>query len=76
MFSAVSVGVVQGGVTIAALAAGPFATQAALANLGLVGSILIFCVGVNLVWGDKIKVLNMLPALILAPLAALLPVAL
>lgn len=76
VFSAVSVGVVQGGVTIAALAAGPFATQAALANLGLVGSILIFCVGVNLVWGDKIKVLNMLPALILAPLAALLPVAL
>lgn len=58
------------------MAAGPFATQAALANLGLVGSILIFCVGVNLVWGDKIKVLNMLPALILAPLAALLPVAL
>ena len=29
--------------------------QAALANLSLIGSILIFCVGVNLVFGKRIE---------------------
>lgn len=73
IFSAISVAVVQGTCTIFALAIGAWMTDAALANIGLVGSILIFCVGVNLVWGDKIKVLNMLPAVIIAPALAYLP---
>ena len=38
-----------------------------------VGSILIFCVGVNLVWGKTIKVANMLPGIIFAVAAAYLP---
>lgn len=76
VFSAVSVGIVQGAVTVVALAAGPFATEPALGNLSLVGSILIFCVGVNLVWGDRIKVLNMLPSLVIALLSAFAPLAL
>ena len=45
-------------------------TDAALVNLSLVGSILIFCVGVNLVWGQRIRVANMLPAVLVAPLLA------
>ena len=44
-----------------------------VASLSLVGSVLIFCVGVNLVWGKKLRVANMLPALIFAVLAAFLP---
>ena len=48
-------------------------TQAALGNLSLIGSILIFCVGVNLVWGKKIRVANLLPALILAIAIAFFP---
>lgn len=75
-FAALSVGVVQGLVTALALLAGPLLTEAALANLGLVGSILIFCVGVNLVWPGKLKVLNMLPAIVIAPLLAYLPIVL
>ena len=39
----------------------------------LIGSILIFCVGLNLVWGKKIRVANMLPAVVLAVLAAYMP---
>ena len=35
-------------------------------NLSLVGSILIFCVGLNLIRDKKIRVANMLPALIIA----------
>ena len=51
-------------------------TEAALGNLSLVGNILIFCVGVNLVWGKKFRVANMLPAVFLAAAAAFLPIAL
>ncbi|HCP71529.1 MAG TPA: DUF554 domain-containing protein, partial [Clostridiales bacterium] len=46
----------------------------ALANLSLVGSVLIFCVGINLVFGKKVKVANLLPAVVIAVAAAFLPV--
>ena len=39
----------------------------------LIGSVLIFCVGINLVWGKTIRVANMLPSIILAVIAAYLP---
>ena len=45
-------------------------TEGALANLSLVGNVLIFCVGVNLLWGKKIKVANLLPSIVFAVLAA------
>lgn len=72
-FSAIPVGVFQGAVTMLALFIAPIMTSAALANLSLVGSILIFCVGVNIVWGPKVRVANMLPAVIIAPALAFLP---
>lgn len=37
-----------------------------LNNLSLVGNILIFCVGINLVWPRTIKVANRLPSLLVA----------
>ena len=37
-----------------------------LHNLSLVGNILIFCVGINLVWPRTIKVANLLPSLLVA----------
>ena len=37
-----------------------------LNNLPLVGNILIFCVGINLVWPRTIKVANLLPSLLVA----------
>ena len=36
-------------------------------------AILIFCVGINLVWGKRLRVANMLPAVLLAVLAAYIP---
>ena len=48
-------------------------TDMALANLSLIGNILIFCVGINLVWGKKVKVANLLPAIVAAVIAAFLP---
>ena len=44
-----------------------------IADLSLIGSILIFCVGVNLVWGKKFRVANMLLAVILAIIMEYLP---
>lgn len=63
LFSAVPVGLFQGSVTLLARLIEPFMTEGALDNLSLTGSMLIFCVGVNLIWGKKIKVANMLPTL-------------
>lgn len=44
-----------------------------IAGLSLIGSILIFCVGVNLVWGKKFRMANMLLAVILAIIMEYLP---
>ena len=75
-FSAIPVFVFQGTMTVLARLIRPLMTDAALGNLSVIGSILIFCVGVNLVWGQKIRVANLLPALVLAVAAAFLPFAL
>ena len=39
-------------------------SQPVIDNLSFLGSLLIFCVGVNLAFGTKFKVANMLPALV------------
>lgn len=70
IFSAIPVLVFQGTITLLARLLQPIMTAAAVGNLSTVGSILIFCVGVNLIWGTKFRVANMLPALIVAVAAA------
>lgn len=67
LFSAIPVGIFQGGgVTFLSGLIEPFMTETALNNLSLTGSMLIFCVGVNLIWGKKINVANMLPTLLIS----------
>ena len=65
IFSALPVGVLQGGVTLCAGLLAPVFSSAVISNLSFLGSILIFCVGVNLAFGTKFRVANMLPALVL-----------
>ena len=72
-FSAIPVFVFEGLITLLARLVSPIMTELAIAYLSLIGSILIFCVGVNLIWGKMIRVANTLPAVILAVLAAYLP---
>ena len=74
VFSAIPVSVLQGSITALAGLLRPVMTAAALANLSMVGSVLIFCVGVNLVWGKKVRVANLLPAIVVAVIAAFLPI--
>ena len=73
VFSAIPVFVIEGGVTLLAKVIAPVMTELAISYLSLIGSILIFCVGINLVWGKKIRVANMLPAVIFAVIASYLP---
>ena len=73
IFSAIPVGILQGSVTLLAKLLEPLMTAAALWNLSMIGSILIFCVGVNLIWGKTLRVANMLPAVLFAIIAAFLP---
>lgn len=72
-FSAIPVVLLQGSVTALSVFIEPLLNEAALTNLSMVGNILIFCVGVNLVWGKKVRVANLLPALIFAVAAAYIP---
>ncbi len=66
IFSALPVAVLQGSVTALARLIQPLMTAGALANLSMVGSILIFCVGVNLIWEKTFRTANLLPAVVIA----------
>ena len=73
VFSLIPVGILQGSVTALSVVLKPIMTDTAMSNLSYVGSVLIFCVGINLVWGKKVKVANLLPAVVLAVAWAFLP---
>lgn len=66
IFSALPVGVVQGAMTLAAYFVGDFLPAASLNNLSYVGSILIMCIGLNLLRTKQIRVANALPAIVVA----------
>ena len=74
IFAAIPVGIFQGVITLLARAIQPVMTERALSNLSLTGSMLIFCVGINLLWEKKLKVANMLLAIVIAVICAFLEV--
>ena len=65
LFSALPIFVYQGAIYLFAGFLSPYLTTHVINNLTLVGNILIFAVGVNLCFGKKIKVGNLLPAMII-----------
>ena len=64
VFSAVPIFLYQGGITLAAAIGGSFLNEAIISDLSFIGNALIFCVGVNIAFGKKFRVGNMLPALL------------
>ncbi len=74
IFSAIPVFVFEGILTALAKLLSPVLTNLAIAYLSVIGSILIFCIGINLTFGKKLRVANMLPAVLLAILFAYLPI--
>ena len=74
VFSVIPLVLWQGAMTVLARLIMPLMTDTALTNLSLVGNVLIFCVGINLLFGKKVKVANYLPALLLSILWAVFAV--
>lgn len=66
VFSAIPVFVFQGAVTLLSVFSASFFSEAVIANMSFVGSALIFCVGVNLMFDKEINVADMLPAVFTA----------
>jgi len=63
LFSAVTVSIYQGTITLLAYFAGPFISEIVIMQMSLVGSILIMSIGLNMLKISKIKVGNLLPAI-------------
>ena len=66
IYSAIPVFVFEGLIAILAKFISPLITETAINYISLIGSLLIFCVGINFIWNNIIKIANMLPGLIVA----------
>lgn len=67
IFAFVPIAVLQGSVTALAKFAEPFLSiGSVISDMSLVGNVLIFCVGINICFGKKFNVGNMLPSLVAA----------
>lgn len=73
LFASLPVGVLQGSLTLIACQAKAFLTEAALASLTTTGSIMILCLGINLIWDKEIRVANMLPMVLIGVVLSYLP---
>ena len=63
LFSALTVGLYQGTITLLAVVASPFFSETVVMQMSLVGSILIMSIGFNMLKMAKIKTGNLLPAI-------------
>ncbi|MDQ3783634.1 MAG: DUF554 domain-containing protein [Actinomycetota bacterium] len=68
--SLLTIAVLQGTLTVLAFGIEPVLSAEALAQLGAVGSLLILGIGLRLLDIARIRVVNLLPAVLLAPIAA------
>lgn len=64
LFSAVAIFLYQGSITLLTVLAGSLLGDVLIGQLSFIGSALIFCVGINIAFGKKFNVGNMLPALL------------
>lgn len=72
VFSALPILIYQGTITVFARIFGEFASMTLIDDLGFIGSALIFCTGINIAFGKKFRVGNMLPALLIPIIYAII----
>ena len=72
MFAAVSVLVIQGGITLLATWIAPILTETVITEMTAVGSLLIIGLAFNMLGLTKLKIMNYLPAIFLPILFCLL----
>lgn len=63
-FSVIPVGIYQGLITFSAKFIEPFLSDRLISEISFIGSILIFGIGINMIFGKKIKCGNILPAVL------------
>jgi len=71
MFSAVTVAVVQGALTVLGVVFGSFMPDALISAMTAAGGVLLLGIGIRLLQVKEIRVADMLPALVIAPLITL-----
>lgn len=67
-FSVLPVAIYQGLITLSASFIEPYLSDRLISNISFIGSVLIFGIGINMIFGKKIKCGNILPA-VLIPVA-------
>jgi uncharacterized membrane protein YqgA involved in biofilm formation len=67
-FSILPLGIYQGAITLSSTYIEPFLSDRLIGNISFIGSVLIFGIGINMIFGKKIKCGNLLPA-VLVPVA-------
>ncbi len=65
LFAVVPMAIYQGSITALAHFIEPYLTDVMVSDISYVGSVLIFAIGINLAFGKKFKVGNMLPAIVI-----------
>jgi uncharacterized protein len=68
IFSVIPVGIYQGSITIFALGLKPWLTDPVIDELSAVGGVTLIGLGINLLEISKLRVMNLLPALVVAVL--------
>jgi uncharacterized membrane protein YqgA involved in biofilm formation len=63
-FSILPLGLYQGIITISATYIEPFLSEQLITEISFIGSVLIFGIGINMIFGKKIKCGNLLPAVL------------
>ena len=71
LFTAIPLLVYQGSLTLLASWIKPILSELMLFNISFVGSILVFLIGVNMLFDKRIRIANFLPSIILAALFTL-----
>ena len=72
MFSALTVAVVQGALTICGVVFGSFMPDSLIAAMTAAGGVLLLGIGIRLLQLKEVRVADMLPALVVAPLLTLI----
>lgn len=65
MFSSIPLLIYQGTITLCAALISGYMDTTLISYLSCIGSVLIFCVGINLLFGKRIRVGNLLPAILI-----------
>lgn len=63
-FSVIPLGIYQGAITLSASFIEPFLSDKLISDMSVIGSIIIFGIGLNMLFGKKIRCGNLLPAVL------------